>query len=398
MTTPSDFQRESYRIDEQIWDALAFRPTDRLLFAGVANEGAWIARAREIGAHVDVICGDNAAIALVESLGATALRGSATMVPAPENAYDLAVAMHYLHEIDPGFHAQVVSELGRVARRVAIVEPSPPADRLGKRIAALYARAKRESGQFETYQPLDYWRKLLMMAKADVYQSLFTFTRVPPKHAVAETVSLILDAMAIEDLPKPYLDELRELASRPDAQLLPLSRIVLVGTAAGDDLPPGSGQPFRPHALAAPAPAPTGMPGRTTAPPAATPARVTPAAATRPLQAAPPAAAPGAQPPQSPAGAAWGSAGFGFDAADEPELPPPPEPPAPPKRAARKPAISPPPPPAPTPSSAPFGAPFALPDDDEADDAPFGGTGTPQSGFGWSWEPPEPGDEKPKGS
>ncbi|HZO92397.1 MAG TPA: class I SAM-dependent methyltransferase [Candidatus Baltobacteraceae bacterium] len=374
MTTPSDFQRESYRIDEQIWDALAFRPSDKLLFAGVANDGAWIARAKEIGAQVDVVCSESAHIAQVEALGATALRGSATLIPAPENAYDVAVAMHYLHEIDPGFHAQVVGELARVGRRVAIVEPSPPADRLGKRIAALYARAKREAGQFESYQPLEYWRKLLMMVKADVYQSLFTFTRVPPKHAVAETVSLILDAMAIEDLPKEYLDELRELAARPDAQLLPLSRIVLVGTSAGVDLPAGSGQPFRPHALAAPAPA---------APPAAERA-----ASKQPA----PRTAPAAVPP-APAQThnlttgAWPAPAFGPPEPEEPEFPPVPPPPAakpPPPRPA--PAV--PPPPA-TPAGAPFGAPFAVPEDDDVD-APFGGSeasGAP--GFGWSWEPPE---------
>ena len=104
-------------------------------------------------------------IALSERLGATAMRGSATMIPASTNAYDVAVAMHYLHEIDPGFHAQVVGELARVAKRVAIVEPSPPADPLGKRIAALYARAKRENGQFEGYQPIEYWRKLLAIVE-----------------------------------------------------------------------------------------------------------------------------------------------------------------------------------------------------------------------------------------
>ncbi|MDB5070107.1 MAG: hypothetical protein JWM87_1218, partial [Candidatus Eremiobacteraeota bacterium] len=237
MTDVSDFQRESYRIDEQIWDALALRSGERALFLGLANEGAWVARAMEIGVDVTVLSVNDAQIALIEKLGASAMRGSATMIPATENAYDVAVAMHYLHEIDPGFHAHVVAELARVGKRVSIVEPSPPADPLGKRIAALYARAKREGGQFESYQPLEYWRKLLSVVKGDVWQNLFTFTRVPPKHAVSETVSLILDAMVIEEMPKAYLDELRELAARRDAQLLPLSRIVLVGVPAGVPLP-----------------------------------------------------------------------------------------------------------------------------------------------------------------
>src|ERR1700694_5936389 len=246
MTDISAFQNESYRIDQQIWDTIALGPGERALFVGLANDGAWIKRAVEIGGDATVV-GDDATIARIEALGATAIRGSATMVPASENAYDVAIAMHYLHEIDPGFHAHVVSELARVARRLVIVDPSPPADPLGKRIAALYGRAKREAGQFETYQPIDYWRKLLSIVKADVWQQLITFTRVPAKHAVNETIALILQALAMEEMPERYLDELRALAARHDAQLLPLSRIVLVGTAAGGTPPKTSAQTFRPQ-------------------------------------------------------------------------------------------------------------------------------------------------------
>jgi hypothetical protein len=374
MTDVADFQRESYRIDEQIWDALALRSGERALFLGLANEGAWVARATEIGVAVTVLSVSDAQIALAEKLGATAMRGSATMIPATENAYDVAVAMHHLHEIDPGFHAHVVAELARVGKRVAIVEPSPPADPLGKRIAALYARAKRESGQFESYQPLEYWRKLLSVVKGDVWQNLFTFTRVPPQYAVAETVSLILDAMAIEEMPKAYLDELRELAARRDAQLLPLSRIVLVGVPAGVPLPQGSGSAFRPNVTPAPPP------------PVAreTPAAIAPA----PMAPPPPLAPYQLIPPRDPA------LGFGFAAPDPPparlsvasDRPAPPAPAVPPANVSANP-----PPPAPG-AAPPFGAPFALPGDDEA--APFGGAaGEPKTGFGWAWEPPEDGQE-----
>ena len=362
MTGVSDFQRESYRIDEQIWASLALRTGERALFLGVPNEGAWIARAVEIGVDATVIVTSDTAIALAEKVGATAMRGSATMVQATANAYDVAVAMHYLHEIDPGFHSQVVGELARVAKRVAIVEPSPPADALGKRIAALYARAKRDSGQFEGYQPIEYWRKLLAVVKADVYQNLITFTRVPPKEAVAETVSLILDAMVIEEMPKEYLDELRALAAHRDAQLLPLSRIVLVGTAAGVPIPQGSGAAFRPNVIVGPPP----------------PAQEVPAA----LAPAPPPPAPAN--PYSPTAPQVPALDFGFGADQPPfgqatpapgqptTVPPPPFP-----------GVTPPPT-----APARFGAPFALPED-PAEDAPFGGAAEPRTGFGWAWEPPE---------
>jgi hypothetical protein len=418
MTDVSAFQRESYRIDEQIWDALALRSGERALFLGVANDGAWIRRAIEIGVDVTVLGAQGAAVERLEAAGASTMRGSATMIPATEGAYDVAVAMHYLHEIDPGFHAQVISELARVGKRVAIVEPSPPADPLGKRIAALYGRAKREEGQFEGYQPIDYWRKLLAIVKADVWQNLFTFTRVPPKHAVSETVSLVLDAMAIEEMPKAYLDELREIAARPDAQLLPLSRIVLVGTAAGESLPQGSGEPFRPYVSPPPAPTAASAPPR-----AATPA---PARASAPV---PPAL------PEAPPAYGFGFAaeepapGFGFaaepssalaptpapQAAPPPRPSPQPQPPppvAPAPQAATPPVVppqtatpptapsqpppafsAPPGPAAPTAGGAasPFGAPFSLPDD--GSEPPFGGENAPRTGFGWSWEPPE--EEKP---
>ena len=379
MTDAGAFQRESYRIDEQIWNALALRKGERVLFVGVANDGAWIARAREIGADVTVLAGDDAGIARVEELGATAMRGSATMIGAADNTYDVGVAMHYLHEVDPGFHRQVVGELARVAHRVAIVEPSPPADPLGKRIAALYARAKREAGQFEGYQPLDYWRRILSSVKGDVWQNLFTFTRVPSREAVSETVSLILDAMAIEAMPKRYIDELRAMASRRDAQLLPLSRIVLVGIAAGEPFPQGSGSAFRPNVDLGPEPPPQRLPAAAATPPAAAPPAATPPPA-------PAAAGPGRAP---------GAGGFGFGS-EAPAAPgagwDEPAPPAPAlKRAAPASKTPPPgpsaPPPAASPPAAgsPFGAPFALPGDEEGEE---------KTGFGWSWEPPEE-DEEP---
>jgi len=377
MTDISAFQNESYRIDQQIWDTIALGPRERALFVGLANDGAWVKRAVEIGVEATVVGSDDTTIARIEAVGATAIRGSATMVPASENAYDVAVAMHYLHEIDPGFHAHVVSELARVARRVVIVEPSPPADALGKRIAALYGRAKREAGQFETYQTIDYWRKLLSIVKADVWQQLITFTRVPAKAAVNETIALILDALAIEEMPERYLDELRALAARSDAQLLPLSRIVLVGTAAGEPLPRISSEPFRPGHKSSPS--------RT--PPA--PAPRTAVAASAPQQQLPP-AAPYLPPTQ--AAPAWTPVGFGFGSDPEAaELPPPPPPPqaapTPPQPVSHAALPSPPPGQPAGGPAAPFGTPFALPDADP----PFGGIPPEEgrTGFGWSWEPPD---------
>jgi hypothetical protein len=125
------------------------------------------------------------------------------------------------------------------------VEPAPPSDPLGLRIATLYSRAKRERGQFENYHHMDYWRKLVSIVKSDVRYESFTFTRTPPRAAIRETVALILDRMAAEETPEPYLAELRALAQRPDAQLLPQARSVVVGTTAGEPINVRASAPLR---------------------------------------------------------------------------------------------------------------------------------------------------------
>jgi hypothetical protein len=451
-----EFQRESRRIDQLIWDAMSLVRGERVLFCGFANDGAWVRRASEIGVDVSVIESDSAKLAELEALGIPTLRGSTTLIPARDNSFDAIVAFHYLHEIDPTFHTQIVWELARVGRRIVIVEPAPPADALGRRISELYSRAKYEAGAFEEYRTIDYWRKLLAMVKADVLMQQFTFTRLAPRFAVEETVGLILDAMAVEQMPQAYLDELRELARSPESQLSPLSRFVLVALGAGEPVRASAGTLFReetleeqeqrliaaasaaPHAPAAPAapagpvPAPVAPPPAYAAsmpgaefppvlpPPGATALPVAPRAA--PPVAQPPAAQP--QPPpvpfaQPPAGVPPVPAAplAPAAAAAQPQVPPPapsqpapaaPVAPAPPAPvpfgmpAGSEPAFGMPdptpfgvPPPAGRPT--PFGQPFALPEDPD----PFGLSPDPEerAGFGWNWEPPEghpdaqPGDE-----
>jgi hypothetical protein len=452
-----EFLRESRRIDQLIWDAMSLVRGERVLFCGFANDGLWVKRAQEIGVDVSVIESDGAKLAELQSLGVPTLRGSTTLIPARDNSFDAIVAFHYLHEIDPTFHTQIVWELARVGKRIIIVEPAPPADALGKRISELYSRAKYEAGAFEEYRSIDYWRKLLAMVKADVLMQQFTFTRLAPRFAVEETVGLILDAMEVEQMPQAYLDELRELARRPEAQLSPLSRFVLVALGAGEPVRASAGTlfheetaaeqeerlriaaavaqpeaPYVPPVPGRPQPAPVApppayaasMPGAEfppvlpppgatllpVAPRAAPP--VAPAAAAQPPAAQPPAGMPPVPAaPLAPAAAALAPAQPSAPAAPVP-FGVPPAPAAAPRGvpgdqpfgvpARPEPAFGIPDPtpfgaPPPGGHAAPFGQPFALPEDPD----PFGLSADPEerAGFGWNWEPPEghpdaqPGDE-----
>jgi hypothetical protein len=245
-----EFERESNRIDQLVWDAMALRAGESALFCGCSNNVEWIKRAVEIGVNVSVVANDSVALGALQRVPVTVVRGSTSMLPGRDSSFDAAIAFHYLHEVDPFFHANIVSELGRVGKRLVVVEPEPPRDPLGSRISALYSRAKRELGQFENYNHLDYWRKLLSIVKSDVRCETFTFMRTPPRFAMKETVALIIDMMAAEDAPESAIAELRTLARRPDTVLVPQARFVVVGSAAGQVINVSAGAPFRERTVA----------------------------------------------------------------------------------------------------------------------------------------------------
>src|SRR5579875_408138 len=227
-----EFEREARRIESLVWGATGISEGESVLLCGMPTDEAIPRRISELGAKLTVIESRDEAIRRADAAGVTVIRGSTSVIPARDQAFTLA--FHYLHEVDPFFHQQIVSELARVGKRVAIVELAPPADLLGRRIAMLYSRAKRELGLFEYYQTLDYWKKLVSMVKPECAQSVFTFTKVPPSEYLQDTIDLLLDTMEIEEAPEEYMEELRSIAEEPTAKLLPQARYVVVGAAAGE--------------------------------------------------------------------------------------------------------------------------------------------------------------------
>ena len=426
-TLMTDFEREAFRIDQQIWDILALHEGETVLFCTFGKADAWIKRAIEIGCVVSVIDADEEALRSHANIGATLMRGSTSVIPARDGTFDAAIAFHYLHEIDPLFHANVISELARVAKRVGVVEPAPPTDPIGSRIAGLYSRAKREFGAFEYYQPIEYWKKLVSIVKGDVSATTIAFTRIPSQEAAKDTVDLLIETMVVEDAPESDIAELRALAKMKGAQIMPQARFVLVGAAVGEIPAPSAGTAFRerppepeppklavpvrpatpavaarpktyampddaelPPLLPPPSPAQPGGPAKFVPPQAkptiaaagapailpepSAPATAEPAAAAKPAAPAPAATEKKRTQPwkprkANPAAAAAEEAAFGLGAFGVPP--------------AEDETFSP-----------PFGVPFAVPAEEAAPAAvPFGATPSvapaADTVLGWSWEPPD---------
>ena len=392
--SPQEFEHEARRIDALTFETLALSPGESVVFCGYTGDGNYIRRAMELGCKVAVIEARESVIRDNAELGVRTIRGSTSVIPARDGAFDVAVASGYLHECDPSFHAQILTELGRVAQRVAIIELAPPTDPLGRRIAALYSRAKREFGSFETYQPMEYWKKLLAMTKPEISQSVFQFAKLPPIEYLIDTVDLLLDTIEAEEAPEEDVDELRRIAKRSNAMLLPQARLVLVGAAVGAiPKPTYSETAIAPHVEAvatvrSPAPLPAPTPAPIIEPAAAAATSVSPITETIVAPAAP---QPAAVVPPTPIPAAPATA-----APRPPSIAPTIPPPAPEialnpfglpdtqESAAKPPRFA---PAATTPADhPPFGAPFPVPP--AADSASFTPTSSPTAP-GWTWEPPE---------
>ena len=57
-TIEREFERESHRIDQLIWDTMALRAGESVLFCGLTNNLEWIKRAAHIDVEVSVISDD----------------------------------------------------------------------------------------------------------------------------------------------------------------------------------------------------------------------------------------------------------------------------------------------------------------------------------------------------
>ena len=213
---------------------MALDSGNKVLFCGLEDERGYMARAIAAKMFVTAIDNSEARIRAAAQKNIEIMRGSTSVIPVRENTYDVAVAINYLHEVDPSFHVQIATELGRVARRVVVVEPAPPSDAFGKRLAGLYSRAKRDIGQFEFYQTLDYWKKLVSGVKAEIGNVSLAFPKAPPADFLDDTVRLIIDAMRVEAAPQEYLDELEQIAATSTGAILPPARFIITGANPGE--------------------------------------------------------------------------------------------------------------------------------------------------------------------
>jgi hypothetical protein len=104
--TVEEFRNEARYIDRLVWEAIGIERGSSVLLCGYGPDGSAVRRAIEANGAVTVIEHRNEAINRFSKLDAKLLRGSTSVIPARERSFDLAIAFHYLHEVDPFFRAR----------------------------------------------------------------------------------------------------------------------------------------------------------------------------------------------------------------------------------------------------------------------------------------------------
>ncbi len=144
-----------------IWRELDVSAGQRALDIGVGSKASSSSKMLEkklgvVGVDIDPECR-----AQSEELGFPICICDACSLPFQDESFDFSIAFFTLHEIAPDKHKDVVSEMKRVARKVAIIEPLPNTHEIGKIYDQIWQKAMDSVGKFEIYQPINYWVSLL---------------------------------------------------------------------------------------------------------------------------------------------------------------------------------------------------------------------------------------------
>jgi ubiquinone/menaquinone biosynthesis C-methylase UbiE len=145
-----------------IWKELDVRSGQKALDIGVGIKGFSAKqmldqKLKVVGIDIDPNCQT-----LSDELGFPIHICDASLLPFEEDSFDFSLAFFSMHEIDPKKHFDVFSEMKRVSKKVAIIEPLPSTDELSRIYDRIWQEAMESVGKFEIHQPIDYWINLML--------------------------------------------------------------------------------------------------------------------------------------------------------------------------------------------------------------------------------------------
>ena len=205
MTT---FEDERRSLREKVWSFIDVDKGSRVLDVGVGREAHSLKKLIELGFAVTSIDVDLTALRKHDTPGASLVQCNATHLPLRTQAFGLSLVNFTFHEIDPLLHQKVIAELCRVSERIMIIEPAPGTDPIYQRYQQIWTESMHSIDQFEDYQTIEYWLRLLKKcgAKIVVSEQLKSTTRLIGVEA-KKYLAMVLEEMREEGVSEKYIND-----------------------------------------------------------------------------------------------------------------------------------------------------------------------------------------------
>lgn len=208
------FERERNEIRERIWAFLHLKAGESVLDVGVGHTAYSLNKLIELGCSVTSIDLNFAVLHEYKTPHADFVRCDAACLPFKDKPFILSLANFTFHEIDPFLHEKVVSELGRVSKRIMIVEPVTGEDPVCRRYQEIWTAAMHSMKRFEDYQTMDYWINLLRGcgAKITTTETMHSCVRLRGKEA-NDYMATVVSNLREEGVSDKYIAEMRKITS-----------------------------------------------------------------------------------------------------------------------------------------------------------------------------------------
>lgn len=242
----SPFEEEQKRIRKEIWSLIHVKDCI-VIDVGVGESAGSTKTLIDKGASVIAIDNDTECLENHKDLDAAFVCCDIQKMPFKSGAADAVVFNFTLHEINPLFHRDILSEMAYIASRIIIVEPAPGTTPGYSRFEELWRESMHAVGEFEDYKPCSYWKELVQASGFNVSISkTMEHTEEVPLETRKEMVQFTTEWMKEKDVPEKYIDEAKTLLESAKEKEMRLSDIIViigeskiagvVGTKFGSDM------------------------------------------------------------------------------------------------------------------------------------------------------------------
>jgi hypothetical protein len=223
----NQFEQEQNEIREKIW---SYIPGDGTAIDVGVGENARSAKTFvDKGAYVIAVDNNIDRLQKHADINAALVCCDVAAMPFKSLAADVTLFYYMLHEVNPEFHAYILSQTADISSSVTIVEPGLGTTPGQKYYQQLWQKAMEAVSKFEHYQPVEYWEELVKTAGfTEVLSRRIPHHAYVPIEVREDMVNFTMEWFKDEGVPDTYIEKASNLMDYfPQDMTLPDTQVVV---------------------------------------------------------------------------------------------------------------------------------------------------------------------------